>query len=285
MTTITPTASPSARRVPARTTSLSFGGVLHSEWIKLRSLRSTVWSYIAVVVIVVGMALVLASSIAAGDGSAPDTLGGSAEAQAGLFVQSSTVGVFLGQLVVAVLGVLVIGGEYSTGMSRSTFTAVPKRLPVLAAKTAVLFVVTFLVGLVATVLAYVASAAVYAPHDVSASLADPDVFMPLLGASLYLALVAVFSLGIGMMVRASAGGIGIVLAFLLVVPTILQLIPADWAQDIHPYLLATAGTNMFAPTEITGPEVLTTWEDLLVVLGWVAASLAGAAALLVKRDA
>jgi ABC-2 type transport system permease protein len=285
MTTITPTASRPAQRLSARTTSLSFGGVLRSEWIKLRSLRSTVWSYVAVVVIVVGMALVLASSIAAGDDSAPDTLGGSVEAQAGLFVQSSTVGVFLGQLVVAVLGVLVIGGEYSTGMSRSTFTAVPKRLPVLAAKAAVLFVVTFLVGLVATVLAFLASAAVYAPHDVSASLTDPDVFMPLLGASLYLALVAVFSLGVGMMVRASAGGIGIVLAFLLVVPTILQLIPADWAQDIHPYLLATAGTNMFAPTEITGPEVLTTWEDLLVVLGWVAASVAGAATLLVKRDA
>lgn len=285
MTAITPTPSHSAQRVSARTTSLSFGGVLRSEWIKLRSLRSTVWSYVAVVVIVVGMALVLASSIAAGGGNAPDTLGGSAEAQAGLFVQSSTVGVFLGQLVVAVLGVLVIGGEYSTGMSRSTFTAVPRRLPVLAAKTAVLFVVTFLVGLAATVLAFVASAAVYAPHDVSASLADPDVFMPLLGASLYLALVAVFSLGVGMMVRASAGGIGIVLAFLLVVPTILQLVPADWAQDIHPYLLATAGTNMFAPAEITGPEVLTTWEDLLVVFGWVAASLAGAATLLVKRDA
>ena len=68
-------------------------------------------------------------------------------------------------------------------------------------------------------------------------------------------------------------------------PTILQMIPADWAQDLHPYLLSTAGTNMFAPTEITGTETLTAWQDLLVVLGWVAASGTAAAALLVKRDA
>ncbi|WP_448004909.1 ABC transporter permease [Agromyces bauzanensis] len=285
MTTTTPTASHPAKGTPARPTSLGFGGVLRSEWIKLRTLRSTVWSYVSVVVVGLGMALLLSLTIAGDLEGAPDTLGGSAAAQAGLFVQSSTVGVFLAQLVVAVLGVLVIGGEYGTGMSRSTFTAVPKRLPVLAAKATVLFVVTFLIGLVATVGGFFVSAAVYSGHDVSASLTDPDVFLPLLGASMYLALVAVFALGIGMMVRSSAGGIGIVLAFVLVVPTVLQLIPADWAQSIHPYLLATAGTNMFAPTEITGTETLTAWQDLFVVLGWVAASLIGAGVLLTKRDA
>lgn len=285
MTTISSTAPLPASHAPVRAHSLSFGGVLRSEWIKLRTLRSTVWSYAGVVAISLGMAVLLTLTTANGLEGAPDTLGGSSEAQAGLLVQSSTFGVFLAQLVVAVLGVLVISGEYGTGMSRSTFTAVPKRLPVLAAKSIVLFVVTFLVGLIATVGAFAVSAALYSGYDVSATLFDPDVYVPILGASLYLALAAVFSLGVGMMVRSSAGGIGIVLAFILVVPTILQLIPADWAQDLHPYLLATAGTNMFAPTEITGTETLTTWQDLLVVLGWVTASLTAAAALLVKRDA
>lgn len=270
---------------PAREGSLSFVGVLRSEWIKLRTLRSTVWLYAGVVAISLGMALLLTMTTANGVEGAPDTVGVSSAAQAGLLVQSSTFGVFLAQLVVAVLGVLVISGEYGTGMSRSTFTAVPRRLPVLAAKSIVLFVVTFMVGLIATVAAFALSAALYAGYGVSASPFDSDVYVPMLGASLYLALVAVFSLGVGTMVRSSAGGIGIVLAFILVVPTILQLIPAGWAQDLHPYLLATAGTNMFAPTEITGTETLTTWQDLVVVLGWVTASLAGAAALLVKRDA
>lgn len=279
------TAPHASTQGPAREGSLSFVGVLRSEWIKLRTLRSTVWLYAGVVAISLGMALLLTMTTANGVEGAPDTVGVSSAAQAGLLVQSSTFGVFLAQLVVAVLGVLVISGEYGTGMSRSTFTAVPRRLPVLAAKSIVLFVVTFMVGLIATVAAFALSAALYAGYGVSASPFDSDVYVPMLGASLYLALVAVFSLGVGTMVRSSAGGIGIVLAFILVVPTILQLIPAGWAQDLHPYLLATAGTNMFAPTEITGTETLTTWQDLVVVLGWVTASLAGAAALLVKRDA
>ncbi len=287
MTTITPTEPRTAPHDAPRSagSSLTFGGILRSEWIKLRTLRSTVWSYLSVVVIMLGLALALSLTVVNGDAMAPAAAGGSAADQASLFVQSSTFGVFLAQLVVAVLGVLVITGEYSTGMARSTFTAVPKRLPALAAKAAVLFVVTYLVSLAAGIGAYLVSAAVFGANDISASLADADVFMPILGSSLYLALLAVFALGVGTMVRSSAGGIGIVLALILVVPTILQMIPADWAQDIHPYLLSTAGTNMFAPTEITGTEVLTAWQDLLVVLGWVGASLAGAATLLVKRDA
>lgn len=283
MTTITPTAPRVAPHSPA--TSLSFGGVLRSEWIKLRTLRSTVWSYLSVVVVMLGLALALTRTVVSGDEIASGALGGGAAAQAGLLVQSSTFGVFLAQLVVAVLGVLVITGEYSTGMARSTFIAVPKRLPALAAKAAVLFVVTYVVSLVAGIGAYFVSAAAYSGYDISASLTDPDVFMPILGAALYLALLAVFSLGVGTMVRSSAGGISIVLAFILVVPTILQMIPSDWAQDIHPYLLSMAGKNMFAPTEITGTETLTAWQDLLVVLGWVAASGTAAATLLVKRDA
>jgi len=283
MTTITPTAPRVAPHSPA--TTLSFGGVLRSEWIKLRTLRSTVWSYLSVVVVMLGLALALTRTVVSGDEIAHGALGGGGAAQAGLLVQSSTFGVFLAQLVVAVLGVLVITGEYSTGMARSTFIAVPKRLPALAAKAAVLFVVTYVVSLVAGIGAYFVSGAVYSGYDISASLTDPDVFMPILGAALYLALLAVFSLGVGTMVRSSAGGISIVLAFILVVPTILQMIPADWAQDIHPYLLSMAGKNMFAPTEITGTETLTAWQDLLVVLGWVAASGTAAATLLVKRDA
>ena len=92
--------------------------MLRSEWIKLRTLRSTVWSYLFVVVIMLGLALALTLTVVNGDEIAPAALGGDAEAQVGLFVQSSTFGVFLAQLVVAVLGVLVITGEYSTGMAR-----------------------------------------------------------------------------------------------------------------------------------------------------------------------
>jgi ABC-2 type transport system permease protein len=283
MTAITPTAPRTAPRTPE--TSLSFAGVLRSEWIKLRTLRSTVWSYLFVIVLTLGMALVMSLTIANGMGGEIDIRGTSGAAETELFVQSSVFGVYLAQLVVAVLGVLVVTGEYSTGMIRSTFAAVPTRLPALAAKAAVLFVATFVVGLVSTMGAFFVSTAVYSGYDLSASVVDPDVLLPLLGASLYLALLAVFALGVGTMVRSSGGGIGIVLALILVVPTVLGMVPADWAQSMVPYLLSDAGTSMFAPATLTGTESLTVWQSLIVVLGWVGASATGAAVLLRKRDA
>ncbi len=244
MTTITPTAAPSSER--ARATSLSFGGVLRSEWIKLRSLRSTVWSYLIVIVLSLGMALIMSFSMVSGMNGGAGASGAPAEQQLTLIVQSSMFGVYFGQLVVGVLGVLVISGEYTTGMIRSTLTAVPKRLPALAAKTVVLFAATFLVGLISTVGAYVASSLVFAGDDISASITEPGVYLTLLGGALYLALVAVFALGVGTMLRSSAGGIAAVLGLLLLLPTVLQMIPADWAHDLIPYLLSTAGLNMFS---------------------------------------
>ena len=283
MTTITPTLSPAAPR--SRDTTLRLGGVIRSEWIKLRSLRSTVWSYVFVVLLTLGMALLMTLTMANGVGGQGDISGATGAAEVDLFVQASVFGVVLSQLVVAVLGVLVVSGEYGTGMIRSTLAAVPTRLPALAAKAAVLFVATFIVGVVSTVGAFLVATAVYSGSGLSASLADPAVFMPMLGAALYLALLAVFALGVGTIVRSSAGGIGIVLALILVVPTVLGMIPADWAQTVVPYLLSDAGMNMFSPASLTGSESLTAWQGLLVVLGWVAASLTGAGVLLMKRDA
>jgi ABC-2 type transport system permease protein len=282
MTTITPTMSTTSPR--PRTTELSFGGVLRSEWIKMRSLRSTMWSYLFVIVLTLGLALAMSLTTASGAGGS-DIASATGDGQTQLFVQSSVFGVYLAQLVVAVLGVLVVSGEYGTGMIRSTLAAVPTRLPALAAKAGVLFVATFIVGLLSTVGAYFVSTAVYSGYGVSASLTDPDLLLPMLGASLYLALLAVFALGVGTMVRSSAGGIGIVVALILVVPTVLGMVPADWAQSIVTYLLSDAGATMFAPAVFTGPDSLTAWQGLLVVLGWVAASVTGAAVLLTKRDA
>lgn len=282
MSIITPAMSTTSPR--PRTTGLRFGGVLRSEWIKMRSLRSTIWSYLFVIVLTLGLALVMSLATATGGGGL-DTRAMTGDAETQLFVQSSVFGIYLAQLVVAVLGVLVVSGEYGTGMIRSTLAAVPTRLPALAAKAGVLFVATFIVGLLSTVGAYFVSTAVYSGYGVSASLTDPDLLLPMLGASLYLALLAVFALGVGTMVRSSAGGIGIVVALILVVPTILSLVPAEWAQSMADYLLSDAGATMFAPAAFTGDGSLTAWQALLVVLGWVAASATGAAVLLTRRDA
>ncbi|SFR76354.1 ABC-2 type transport system permease protein [Agromyces sp. CF514] len=278
------TTPPAAAATLARSTRLSFGGVLRSEWIKLRSLRSTTWSYLIVVAISLGMALIMSLSMVSmieGDaGAAP------AGEQGGILLQSSVFGVYFGQLVAGVLGVLVISGEYTTGMIRSTLTAVPKRLPALAGKAVVLFAATFAVGVVANLAAFALSSAVFAGIGVSANLLEPSVFLPLLGGALYLALVAVFALGVGTMLRSSAGGIAAVLGLVLLAPTVLQLIPADWAHDLIPYLLSSAGMNLFTTTTaMPNGDDLGVWVNLLIVLGWVAASAIGAAVLLKRRDA
>lgn len=284
MTTITPPlAHPSQR---ARSTSLSFGGVLRSEWIKLRSLRSTTWSYLIVIAISLGMALIMSLSMVSDMNGGADASGMPADGQVSLIVQSSVFGVFFGQLVAGVLGVLIISGEYTTGMIRSTLTAVPKRLPALAAKAIVLFVTTFLVGLVANLGAFLVASVVFSGVDVSASLVDPAVFLPILGGALYLALVSVFALGVGTMLRSSAGGIAAVLGVMLLLPTVLQMIPAEWAHDLIPYLISSAGLGIFTSTtaEPAG-DALGAWLSLLIVLAWMGASIAGAAVLLKRRDA
>ncbi|MCP2031541.1 ABC-2 type transport system permease protein [Okibacterium sp. HSC-33S16] len=265
------------RALPA--SPVRFGGVLRSETIKLRSLRSTVWSYAVLILVSFGLAALMASTIASTiDGAVP------AEGQTAIVMQVSSFPVALGQLVAAVLGVLFIAGEYGTGMIRSTFAAVPRRLPVLWAKTLVLFVATFLVGLVSTVGAYLIGIPFLAGSDVSAPLTDPDVLRAVMGGALYLALIAVFALGVGTVLRNSAGGIAVVLGIILIVPTVLQLIPADWATNMIPYLISDAGLGgLGIQSDIPGS--LEPWQQLLVVLGWVAASLTAGAIMMKRRDA
>lgn len=280
-TTTTPsTTTPSApTQTPDRplASGLSFAGILRSEWIKLRTVRSTAWSFALVVVIALGMAAIMSLALdLPGGGDLPAAL------QTSFVVQASTFGIFFGQLVVAVLGVLVVSGEYSTGMIRSTLTAVPRRLPALWAKAAVLFVATFVVGAVATIGSFLVIVPILAGKGIHASLFDGAVIVPLLAGALYLALVAVFALGIGTMLRSSAGGIAATLGMLLLLPIVLSMIPATWATDLVPYLVSNAGSGMMASG---GPAIMEPWQALLVVLGWLVVSLAGAAVLLKRRDA
>jgi ABC-2 type transport system permease protein len=284
MSTTTQTAAqpappPSGIAASASTGSgLTFFGVLRSEWIKLRSLRSTRWSFGLVLLISLGLSAVMANAAQPGPGFVI------AEADYGRFILSAaTFGIFFGQLIVAVLGVITVTGEYGTGMIKSTLTAVPRRLPALAAKAIVLFVATFVVGVVSTIGAFVVAVPIFAQSGVTASLFDPIILQGLLGGALYLALVSVFALGIGTILRSSAGGIAVVLGVLLALPVILSTIPAAWGPAIAPYLLSSAGTEFFVPS---GMSVLQgAWPNLLVAAAWIVVSLSVAGVLLKKRDA
>ncbi len=258
---------------------LTFPRVLRSEWIKLRSLRSTLWSFAIVIAVSVGLAVLFGLGIPAAHGAVP------AEAQRTVVLEASLFGVFFGQLVIAVLGVLVISGEYSTGMIRSTLTAVPRRLPALWAKAVVLFVSSYVVGVVASTTAFLAASPLLASKGLHASLFDGDVIMPILGGALYLAIVSVFALGLGAILRASAGGIAAALGIILLLPIVFTIAPLQWMHDSAPYLMMNAGLSSFGLRGFGGTSPLDTWQQVLVVIGWAAVSLIAGAILLKRRDA
>ncbi|HEY0248351.1 MAG TPA: ABC transporter permease [Gryllotalpicola sp.] len=222
---------------------LSFPRLIRSEWIKLRTIRSTVWCFLILFVVNIGLTILAASVGSFGDGH----LSGAAGEQAGVSV--ITLGVNLTSLVVAVLGVLIVSGEYATGMIRSTFTADPGRLGALFAKAVVLAVSTFVVSAASTWIAALIAVPILSGKGVDFSLASDKVFMPILGSSVYVTLLALLAFGIGLLVRTTAGGIAIALGLLLVLPPILQilggLVNADWASNINAFLPSEAGRHLY----------------------------------------
>ncbi len=226
-----------------RSTSLSFPRLVRSEWIKLRSIRSTVWCYAIVVVLTLAMAYLLGAVDTGVQRGAPTAVANE------LIVQVSAASVSLTALVVGVLGVLIITGEYGTGQIRSTFTADPGRTGVVLAKAFVLALTTFVVSAVATWIGVAITTALQADRDIRPDLADPAVFMPILGSSVYVTLVALLAFGIGLLVRSSAGGIAITLGILLVLPTIVQIIGGltnqQWIMDASQFLPSSAGAQLY----------------------------------------
>ncbi|MBG6214557.1 MAG: ABC transporter permease [Cryobacterium sp.] len=281
MSTVAHPTPPSTARTSFASTGsgLSFTGLLRSESIKLWSLRSTYWTFSLVVVAALGIAVLMSFAMSAGYDPATGAAMGIDTAQ--MFVIVSTSGLSLGQLIVAVLGVLSISGEYSSGMIKSTFSAVPNRLPALWAKVCVLFGFTFVVGLVSVIGSYLVAIPILGAKDITANLFDVDVILPLLGNVLFLALIAVFAIGIGTIVRSSAGGIATVLGIILLLPTVVGLFSmlVGWVADIVPFMFTVAGSEMITP------NTMESWQAFLVVLAWVAVSLGTAALLLKRRDA
>ena len=266
---------------------VSFAGVLNSEWIKLRSLRSPFWSYSTVFLIVVAFALLMsmAFSLAVSEGAGAEVASelGLPSLEAGaLGGLVSTMATQLAQLIVAALAVLMISGEYSTGMMRSTLVAVPARVPVLLAKGAVLAAATFAVGAAASFAAFFATAPVLAGAGLDSSITDPEVLRMLFGSALYLVGVALLSLALGAMLRSAAGGIAASVGVLMLLPAILSMIPVEAIQGVLPFLPSAAGQRIFDATQA---GILSPWQGLGVMALWVLAALIGATILLKKRDA
>jgi hypothetical protein len=188
------------------------------------------------------------------------------------------------QLAIAVLGVLVITGEYSTGMIRSTMIAVPKRLPVLWAKLAIHTVVSFALIVPSVLIAFFASQAILSGHHIlQISFGAPGVVRSLLGGAVYVTLVGIFALAIGAILRNTAGGIAAFAGIFFVIPPLMNILPSSWNDAISKYLPSEAGRQLFSLHQ--GAHSLSPLWGGLLMLGYCALAVAAAAVLLVRRDA
>lgn len=273
---------------------LTFGGILRSEWIKLITLRSTVWCYAIIAILTIGLGALIASLVV---GLSNDIgIGATQAAIQSNWLAMATVGLAFAQLVSAVLGALVITGEYGTGMIRSTFAAVPKRVPALVGKVLVFGVVTFLVALVSLVISALLVVPIFAAHDLAVDLGDGAVWLGLVGGAAFVALIGVMSLGIGAIIRVGAGAIATSLGLLLVVPTVLQIFAqltrVQWVMDAGSFLPSSAGAQLAVypsepfelPPGVLMPLALENWQAFLVMLAWAVVPVVLGAILLKRRD-
>ncbi|MET0788752.1 MAG: ABC transporter permease subunit [Cellulomonas sp.] len=269
---------------------LGFGHLLRGEWIKFSSVRSTTWTLGIFVVATVGLVVLI--SLAFVNVPSPED-GGPPPGTANNPLDPLSIAVTLAQLAVAVLGALTITSEYSTGMIRSSLTAVPKRLPVLWSKAIVLVVSVFVVALIAVALSVALQWLFYDSKGFSIDVTDPEMIRPLVGTAVYLATIALFAYALGALMRHSAAALATVLGLLLVAPILLSAIPWKPLTYMFPFLPGVAGqqlTQTQAQLEVSAAASpigadLTAWQGYGVLVLWVVVVLGVAAVLLKKRDA
>jgi ABC-2 type transport system permease protein len=267
--------------VPARP---SFVGILRGEWIKLLSLRSTWWILAATVVLITGISLAVAYSL---DAMAADPLK-ARELTTMNGAQAVAGGFQLGMVTVAVLGALLITGEYSTGMIRSTLAAVPTRVPVLAAKAIAVALLTVAAAAMSIALSYLVTMPQLAKYDLVPAFDEASTWQVFGGTVYFLVAASLFSLGVGTLLRSSAAAITVALSVLLLLPGILTFISVDWVQKVVRYLPLPASGAFLGGGEgslSSAGDGLTATTGLLVIAAYALVPLVAGAVVLRRRDA
>ncbi len=252
---------------------VTFPRLVRSEWIKLWTVRSTLWVLPVTVAAQVGFAALAAWAFAS-IRDAGEELGVTTADLLGNSIQIS-------QMTISVLAVLTLTGEYRTGMIRTTLSADPRRLPSLAAKLLVMLGTAFVVTVVSTALAW----AVTTPWlgDAPLDLGDGGQRLQLVGAPLYVTAVCLLAYALGALLRHSAGALAAVFGLLMVLPSLFGSIPAAFFQNVSPYLPTSAGSQILYAAD--AQDVLSPWQGYGVLVAWGVVILAVAAVLLRRRDA
>ena len=255
-------------------------GLLRSEWTKLRSVRSTMWTLGITIVLGIGV-----SVLATAETRAHWLTTSPANRQGFDPISTSLIGVFIGQFAIGVLGVLVMSGEYGTGTIRATLSAAPRRPLVLIAKVIVFGVVALFLAEVVSFLAFFIGQALLTAPAPHATLGSPGAWRAVVGSGLYVGVLGLFSLGLATIIRHTAGAISAFVGVLLVLPLIVQALPSSIEYDVRRFLPDRIGAQILNGPANGFPGAFSPWIGLLILCGYAAAVLLIGGVLLVRRDA
>ncbi len=266
-----------ARRTPAPAGRVdgpvSLSRVIASEWLKFRTLRSTVLILVAAMLALVVFGAIIGHNTRNPAGLDPEDVVASGPLQ----------GYYLGQLLIGSLGVLVVSGEYSSGMIRATLAAVPRRLPVLVAKLTVFTLVVGAAMVAASVVGFLVAQSFLSGYRPTYSLSDPDVLRVVVGTGVYLTLIGLLGGAIGWIVRSTPGSLVTLFAVILVLPVLLLLFHGAWARHAGAWLPTGAGASF--STSLHSPGALAPWPGIAVMAAWVVAAYVLAGLSVRRRDA
>lgn len=257
---------------------------LRSEWVKLRTVRSTAWSLL----LLAGVSVLFTAVLTGGSSTEGGSPGHGGDND---IILDSLAGIWFGQIAAAVLAVLVITSEYSTRMIRATFAANPRRRTVLAAKAIVVTCLVLVVGLATSAACFQVGQWLLRGNGFNyeggypvVTLADGEALRAVLGSGVYLGLLALFSLGVGAIVRHTAAAITVVLAAVLAPVVAIGFLPENLAEPLEKSSLMGAGLAMQQTVERPDNIPLDPAEGLVVVCAYAVFTLLVALWLIERRD-
>lgn len=273
------TTAPATHRhaLPAPSRRAGIGGALRSEVTKILSVRSTYWTLLALVVVTIGIGALASGGTASHPG----------QIDRATFdpTQQSLAGLYVSQLVIAVLGALTITSEYSTGMIRTTLAVQPRRVTVFAAKALVFAVVSFITGLVASFGSFFVGQALLSSHHLNATLGQPHVLRAVVGGALFLTACGMLAYGLGAILRHTAGAITTAIGLLFVLTILVNFLPHSWQVNVDKWTPAMAGSQIWAVKVAPSQHLFGAWTGFGVLAAYAAAAIVAGVILFRKRDA
>jgi ABC-2 type transport system permease protein len=277
-------AAPSVGSPPSSGSRVTFGGALRSEFTKIRSVRSTYWTLLIMIVATLGFGAISSyTTTTSHQGPYFDP------------ASWSLGGVWLTQLLIGVVGTLVITSEYATGMIRTSLTALPRRGLLIAAKATGLAVVAFATGLISSFASFFVGQAIMSSHHTSTTLGHPGVLRAVIGGALFLTIGGLLALGIGLMIRHTAGALTATVAVLFLLPLLGNLLPPSWQNHVNKWLPTAAGAQIWTAVHPphsnsaspigTGGLMFAPWTGFAVFSAYAALALTAGLVLFRNRDA